>query len=77
MSGIYLFFFFSFILFLVVLLNSCYVMSLFCALLISEIDYLYSCSPQKVDAVCEPIFLTIYHALDASLDDEFGTLDTG
>ena len=32
---------------------------------------------QEVYAICQTIFLTIYHPLDARLDNQFGTLYTG
>ena len=41
-----------------------------------EIYYLDASSLHEFDAVIESVFLGIYHALDARLDDEFGTLDT-
>ena len=60
--------------------HSAFVMSLYryvAVSLVSEIDHFYSSPFQEVDAVRETVFLTIYHALDTRLDDEFGTLDAG
>ena len=42
-----------------------------------EVFHFYSCPLHKLYAIVESVFLCVYHALDACLDDEFGTLYAG